>query len=98
MFGGNARRHAKEDQRTGPGSFEGDFDQRSSGCFGHDLPAPSFAPVAGIGRHVPRLVAMQRPPNAACQAKAVAADALHRGLVQIGRAGPCACDGQHGRG
>ena len=97
-FAGAPAAHAEQDQRAGTGSPTGTLDQEAARGLGENFARAGLAPVAGVGRQRGRLGAVQRAPDAAREAEAIAAGAERAGLMPIGRADPVAGDGDDARG
>jgi hypothetical protein len=93
MLGDGARCHAEQDQRAGPGLGGGDFRHHLARTLGQHLARAGLAPVPAVGRDGKRLVADNLAPDAARQAKAIAADPAQAGLIVVGRAEPAAGGG-----
>ena len=100
VFGKAPGRHAEHQQRPGGGEVGGKLDHPRAQRVEEDLAPAALAPERGVGGDRGGLGAVQRAPDAAGEAEAVAARAAGAGLVEIGRAEPAPRLGDHegGRG
>lgn len=96
MLGRQVRAPAKQQHVAGQNLIEPERHQMPRGGGRERLVAAGLGPVGGVGRGRFRLRPVQRAPHTAHQAETIAAHALERGLVAIGRADPGAGFGDDG--
>ena len=96
MLGGRVVVDGEEQEIAGFKRIKRQRDHVAAGGIGQRLFAQRFGPIARIGGRVFGIGSIDRSPDAAHEAKTIAADALQRRLMVIGRADPRARFGEDG--
>jgi hypothetical protein len=88
MLGGRVVVDGEEQEIAGLEGIQRQRDHVAAGGIGERLFTQRLGPVARIGGRVFGIGAIDRAPDAAHETEAIAADALERRLMVIGRADP----------
>ena len=88
MLGGRVLVDGEEQEIARFEGIEGQRDHMTAGGIGERLFTQRLGPIARIGGRVFGIGAIDGPPDAAHETEAIAADALERRLMVIGRADP----------